>query len=130
MQHLAISADCRGAVRSNVTLEWAFDSEFEKTRLHFAAGQGDLATVLKLVHEGCDPNDFDVIGHTPLHYASEHEHFDVVKTLLANGARVNACSEAHAGDTALGHVAQTCSLAMARLLIEAGADPTIPGTMQ
>jgi hypothetical protein len=30
----------------------------------------------------------------------------------------------------LGHVAQTCSLAMARLLVESGADPTIPGTMQ
>jgi ankyrin repeat protein len=107
-----------------------FEAEFERTRLHFAAGEGDLAAVLQLIAEGRDPSEFDELGNTPLHYAAGNEHFDVVQALLAHGARVNACSERQAGNTALGHVAQTCSLAMARVLIEAGADPTIPGTMQ
>ncbi|MFP4009912.1 MAG: hypothetical protein ACLFV6_18220, partial [Spirulinaceae cyanobacterium] len=38
--------------------------------------------------------------------------------------------EATAGDTPLGHVAQECSLAMAKVLLDAGANPLIPGMMQ
>jgi ankyrin repeat protein len=34
------------------------------------------------------------------------------------------------GDTPLSHVAGTCSYEMAKRLIDAGADPTIPGWMQ
>jgi ankyrin repeat protein len=123
-------ADQREELKSKMADDWGFEQGFEKTRLHFAAGDGDLEAVLKFVSEGRDPNDFDEIGNTPLHYAAQNEHFEVVKALIAHGARVNACSEAHAGNTALGHVAQTCSLAMAQLLIDAGADPTIPGGMQ
>lgn len=34
------------------------------------------------------------------------------------------------GNTPLGEVADTCSLAMAKLLVDAGANPTIEGWMQ
>jgi ankyrin repeat protein len=34
------------------------------------------------------------------------------------------------GNTPLGEVAGNCSLEVARLLVEAGADPSIPGWMQ
>jgi ankyrin repeat protein len=54
----------------------------------------------------------------------------VVKLLLERGADVNAHDESRAGDTPLESAAAACSLAMATLLVDAGADPTIPGWMQ
>jgi ankyrin repeat protein len=65
-----------------------------------------------------------------LHYAARGEHLDLVQLLLGSGARVDAHHAPTIGNTPLGDVAATCSLAMARLLVEAGADPTIPGWMQ
>lgn len=50
--------------------------------------------------------------------------------MLAAGAKVDARDEARAGNTALAEVAAECSLEMAKALVEAGADPTIPGWMQ
>jgi ankyrin repeat protein len=55
---------------------------------------------------------------------------DAAEFLIEAGANVNANEEEKAGDTPLAAVAETCSLAMARILVEAGADPTIPGWMQ
>jgi ankyrin repeat protein len=98
---------------------------FKAEQLHFAAMEGDMEKCVRLIAKGYDPNGFDRIGHTPLHYAAEKEHFDAVKALLANGARVNALDESKIGNTALAHVAQTCSLKMAKLLLDAGADPTL-----
>src|SRR5690606_4966362 len=100
-------------------------------RLHFAAGEGDLAAVQALISEGLDVNAKDSdLRLTPLHYAAAGEHIDVVRYLLDAGADVNAIEPAVAGDTPLGHVAQNCSLAMARALLDAGANPLIPGGMQ
>jgi len=48
----------------------------------------------------------------------------------AKGAHVNAQDDLKSGDTPLGEIAQTCTLKMAQLLIDAGADPTIRGSMQ
>jgi hypothetical protein len=42
---------------------------------------------------------------------------------------VNAHDEAQIGETPLGAVPPTCSYEMAKLLIDSGADPTIPGWM-
>lgn len=43
---------------------------------------------------------------------------------------VNAHEEEKIGETPLGQVAAQCSYEMAELLVNAGADPTIPGWMQ
>ncbi len=67
---------------------------------------------------------------TPIHYAAAAEHIDVVRFLIACGANVNAIDKATAGDTPLGHIAQECSFAMAKTLLDAGANPLIPGMMQ
>jgi hypothetical protein len=98
--------------------------------LHQAAQDGDVPRVSALVTAGYDPNRFDELGKTPLHYAAAREHIDVASFLLAHGAAVNAHDEATIGNTPLGEVAGSCSLAMATLLIEAGADPSIRGWMQ
>ena len=53
-----------------------------------------------------------------------------MQVLLEAGADVNASEEARIGNTPLREVAAECSLAVAKCLVDAGADPRIPGWMQ
>jgi ankyrin repeat protein len=114
-----------------------FDAEFEplkvtfeRDQLHFAAQEGNLDDVKRLLAAGYQPNVFDELGKTPLHYAGERGHLDVMRLLLAAGADVNAHDERVIGNTVLGDVAANCSFEVAKILVDAGADPTIPGGMQ
>ena len=104
---------------------------FEREKLHFAASDGDLEEVRRLVEEGFDVNAFDeALSLTPLHYAVREEHLEVAEYLISVGADVNAHDRDKAGETPLGAVAADCSYAVASLLIRAGANPTIKGWMQ
>jgi len=121
----------RRRVNSDVmSLSNSFEDEFERERLHFAAQEGDVEEVKRLLTSGFSPNEFDDLGKTPLHYAAERGHVDVIKVLLASGADVNAHDERVIGNTPLRDVADSCSFEVAKLLVDAGADPTIPGWMQ
>lgn len=104
--------------------------DFDESDLHFAAQDGDIALVRQLLADGRSPNVFDEISKTPLHYAAERGHIDVMRVLLEAGADVNANEEARIGNTPLRDVAGECSLAVAAFLVDAGADPRIPGWMQ
>jgi ankyrin repeat protein len=105
------------------------DDCYEREQLHFAAMDGDLARVKQLIESGYDVNAFDEISYTALHYAAKGESFAVTSYLLSVGADVNAHVREAVGETALGAVAPSCSYEMAKLLIDAGANPTIPGWM-
>ena len=102
----------------------------EEEQLHSAAQDGDLPKVKELIEKGCSINQFDDASKTPLHYAVEGEHLDVVQYLIQSGADVNAHEESKIGNTPLREVADNCSYEIAKILIDAGADPTIPGWMQ
>ena len=102
----------------------------DREALHYAVQTGDLNEVHALIAQGFDVNAFDFLGETPLHYAVKRENVELAKLLLGNGANVNAHDERMIGNTPLGDVAGNCSLAIAQLLIDHGADPTIPGWMQ
>lgn len=101
-----------------------------KHRLPLAAAEGDLDRARQLLANGHDPNAFDDLHYTPLHYAVKHEQFDMVSLLIREGANVNANNEAAIGNTPIHEHAGTCSLKMAELLLDCGADPTIRGWMQ
>jgi ankyrin repeat protein len=104
---------------------------FEKEQLHFAAADGDLEKVKSLLAAGYPINAFDdTLSYTPLHYAAKENQLNVVRYLIEAGADVNANEEEKIGNTVLMHVAANCSFEMAKTLVDAGADPTIPGWMQ
>lgn len=112
-------------VRLEVDDDWSTQEQ-----LHFAARDGDLTRARMLLADGADPNTFDDLNYTPLHYAVKHDHHDMVSLLLTYGADVNAHNESRIGNTPIREMASNCSLAMAKLLLDAGADPTIRGWMQ
>jgi ankyrin repeat protein len=103
---------------------------FKADQLHFAAADGNADRCAELFSQGYDPNTFDELGNTPLHYAAKEEHFEVVAVLLSLGANVNAHDEARIGNTPLAEIAGSCSLKMAQMLLKAGANPRIRGWMQ
>lgn len=98
--------------------------------LRSAASTGHAERVRQLLQSGVDPNTFDESGLSALHHAADKEHLYVVALLLDHGADVNAQDARRLGNTPLGEVASTCSLAMAELLLKAGANPTLRGWMQ
>ncbi|HEX7296076.1 MAG TPA: ankyrin repeat domain-containing protein [Pyrinomonadaceae bacterium] len=107
-----------------------FEETFVREQLHFAAQDGEVERVSQLLNDGYPPDVFDELGKTPLHYAAEREHLDVMRLLLEHGADVNAHDERWIGNTTLREVAGNCSFEVAKILVDAGADPTIPGWMQ
>ena len=79
------------------------DDWFIKEQLHFAAQDGNLAEVQRLVDSGYDVNAFDEdLYFTPLHYAAKGGHVKVMKYLISVGADVNAHNPKAAGETPLG----------------------------
>jgi ankyrin repeat protein len=95
-----------------------------------AAERGDLEAADALLANGADVLAFDEdLAWTALHYAAKGGHLALVQHLLAAGAEVNRHDEARIGETALGLIAGNCTLRMAKLLVEAGANPILPGWM-
>jgi ankyrin repeat protein len=106
------------------------DDWLETDKLHFAAMDGDVSQISELIAAGHPLDRYDHLGNTALHYAVQKGHLGAVSFLIQAGADVNAHDERVIGDTPLATVAGNCSLQMALILVDAGADPTIRGWMQ
>ncbi len=106
------------------------DDPTERFPLHLAAMEGDLAWINHELMQNRPINEFDEFGYAPLHWAVLNGHEDAASLLIAAGADVNAHDERVIGNTPLNDAADGCTLRMARLLVDAGADPAIPGWMQ
>ncbi|CAH0028484.1 unnamed protein product [Clonostachys rhizophaga] len=60
--------------------------DHRKSALQRAAGSGHASIVQELIAAGIEPDQDDVAGLKPLHYAVEKNHHEVVKVLLEAGA--------------------------------------------
>jgi|SRR6476620_10772763 len=60
-----------------------------RSALHYAALDGDLDEVARLIADGFDVGLPDKAGFTPLHFAAQGRHAGVAEALLAAGAPVD-----------------------------------------
>lgn len=94
-----------------------------------ACAKGDKATVKATAPslEDLDEVDVDGDGYSGLHYAVKGKHKSVAAYLLGLGANADTYS-AFGGDTALHLACKLSNAPMVRLLLEGGADPSLPST--
>ena len=76
-----------------------------------------------LHRKGANLNDKNKEFLTPLHLAVDKSHYDVIDVLLKCRAKVNALDSA--GQTALHRAARDGNVQACRMLLSAGADPSI-----
>jgi len=88
--------------------------------LMLAALAGDLKMCQMLIERDADVNK---TGWTPLHYAATNGHLDVMTLLIDEDAYIDAGSPN--GTTPLMMAARYGTAAAVKLLLEAGADPSI-----
>lgn len=95
--------------------------------LHFAAQDGDVNEIIRLVASGIDVNILDQHGSTPLKYASSETSLAAIRKLIELGADVNLTDDK--GFSALhctaGHGYYKENIEIARVLLDAGADINI-----
>jgi uncharacterized protein len=63
-----------------------------RTPLHYAALEGDMGEVLRLLADGSDPDASDSTGFTPLHFAAQEYKVDAVRELVRGGASVDVAN--------------------------------------
>jgi ankyrin repeat protein len=90
--------------------------------LSLAAGNGNAAMIRLLIEAGADPNAPNAIGEPMLMAAAESGEVQAVVALLEHGARVDE-RDTDFAQTALMVAARGGETGIARVLLEAGADP-------
>jgi len=103
--------------------------EFGRSALHYAAADGDAAEVARLLAEGADPGQPDAVRFTPLHFAAQEQHPQVITMLVTAGA--DLCATDRWGNTPLWRAIFTArgQRAAADALIAHGADPDAANSM-
>lgn len=102
-----------------------------RTGFHLAVTSGHAPVVDFLLGNGADPNDRGSSGYTPLMVAAENNDTAIANALLAHGAEVDArhtgpgIYRALKGWTALVFAVNGSHARMVRLLLQAGASPTL-----
>ncbi|KAL3473171.1 ankyrin repeat-containing domain protein [Aspergillus californicus] len=106
----------RGADVNEETPGW-------RTPLHFAVDrrQARVAIVRYLLHKGADVDHVTEFGETAVYLAAKRGNGHVVKELLKESPMLDQKTEID-GETVLHAAAAHCSLAIIKMLIEAGAD--------
>ena len=92
----------------------------DESPLMMAALKGHTVLVRKLIERNADVNK---TGWTPLHYAATNGHLEIMELLLEHHAYIDA--ESPNGTTPLMMAAHYGTPAAVKLLLEAGADPSL-----
>ena len=95
----------------------------QTTPLHDVAYRGDLEMVHKLIDYGVDINAVDLVGWTPLYWASQGSYprcIDAIRLLLEHGADINA--RGNHDLIALHCASELGRLEIVRVLLEHGAN--------
>ena len=94
------------------------------SNIHICSKNGNLDGLNELIAAGgVDINESGEYGDTPLHYAIDNGHSEVVNVLVAAGAEVNKTN--NDGDTSLHEGSYYCHLEVVKALIRAKADVRI-----
>ncbi len=96
----------------------------DESPLMLASLKGQVAMVQKLIDKGGDVNK---PGWAPLHYAATRGHLEIITILLDNHAYIDASSPN--GSTPLMMAALYGTPSAVKLLLEAGADPTLKNNL-
>jgi len=95
-------------------------NEADENALMMAALRGHADLVNALIEHHAQVNK---TGWTPLHYAATGGHVDIIRSLLEASAYIDA--ESPNGTTPLMMAGQYANASAVKVLLEAGADPTI-----
>jgi uncharacterized protein len=85
-----------------------------------AVKAGNLPAVLNALQQRQEPNQTEPDGTTPLHWAVQQDHLDIVKALISAGANVNTRNRY--GTAPLVLAATTGNVSVTKALLKAGAD--------
>ncbi|XP_026751581.2 ankyrin repeat domain-containing protein 27-like [Galleria mellonella] len=102
----------------------------ECTPLHYASSRGHQNALLLLLHSGANINETNIDKNTPLHLSVNNGHMNCVKAIIyfAEHSRkkviINCVNES--GNTPLHLASKWGYEGIARLLIENGAEPSLP----
>lgn len=108
-----------GPVFSTFVYEEGSDNELKLDDIHVSAREGERDNLLKCIESGISVNLRDSEGRTPLHWAVDRGHVNVVELLVSRNADVNA--QDNEGQTPL-HYAVVCEReAIAELLVKQNA---------
>ena len=106
-------------------------SFFYGQRLRRNAGRGQVQEMIELIIRGCNPNTADGEGLTSLHYASEFNRLDVIRTLFdIFGESLMLNPRDKYGWTPLYCAVHHGNIEVVKLLLELGADTSVSNAQQ
>ncbi|KAI3953450.1 hypothetical protein MKW92_006962 [Papaver armeniacum] len=109
-----------GPVFSSFAYEEESDNELKMEAIHTSAREGELDNLVKHIENGVSVN---LKGRSPLHWAVDRGHLDMVELLLSKNADVNA--QDNEGQTPLHYAAMCDREAIAEILVKQNADTTV-----
>lgn len=97
--------------------------EYGRIPLHYAALDGDLDAVIRLLELGSLVDAQDDNGWTALHFAAQDGHSKIVEKLLRRGANLKLVNSHGNGALWVGLMSARGDFTIVKMLLAAGADP-------